>query len=942
MLLRGVAATNQEDWFSAPLVLVPAKINHPASERPKKGVVAMKSRPENVPPGETRRDFIKKSATAAAVLTGAELSALPAYGQSGGAKVALVADGADSLVKQPPVRWAISQLHESLEARRVPVELHTSLGKVPPEAVVVLVAGRTGKPSREVLGAAGLSVADVPEALGLVRGKLGDRWVLLATGSDVRGLVYALLELADRVRHGRNAVAELRRPDRIVEQPANEIRSIARLFTSEVEDKAWYYDKSFWQRYLSMLITQRINRFTMTFGLGYNSPRRIRDSYFYFTYPFLLSVPGYNVKAVGLPDEERDRNLEMLRYIVEETTGRGLHFQLALWTHAYDFRDSPEVNYRIEGLTPENHAEYCRDALHKLLETIPKIDGVTFRCHSESGIPQGSYVFWRTVFDGVARAGKKRPIDIHSKGIDFKLIDIALETGMPVGVGPKYWAEHQGLPYHQAAIQAGEWRKADPGESMERQRRFTRYGYADYLREDRRFGVMYRIWPGTQRLLLWGDPALAAGYGRYSNICGSQGVELCEPLSFKGRMGSGLPGHRGGYADASLQPEGGAWEKYLYTYRVWGRLLYNPDTPREVWGRYLRTEFGAAARDCEIALAHASRVLLLITTAHTPSCSNNGYWPEIHTNIPIVAGNRFGNVSPLDPQLFTTCEEFADELISGKRSGKYSPLEVARWFDTLGRVADGHLARASDKVADASDPAFRRLAIDTAIQSGTARYFAEKLRAAVAYAFYRKTGDRAAVREALKRYAASRAAWAELSELAKGVYVDDVTFGPNSVLRGHWAGRLDAIDKDLADMEEKSKEQPAVADEGPTVTWAAAISRPGFSAFPRQSPARCQHLPPARFRPGKPISLEISMEAGYRLASAVLHYRHVDQSDAYRTVEMSAEGDRWRAEIPGEYTDSPYPMLYYFELCDPRGRVWLYPGLNADLANQPYFVVRHA
>ena len=440
----------------------------------------MAHRHENSSHGETRRDFIKNTATAAAAISGAGLLPAGAHGQRARAKVALVSDDADPLAKDTPVRWAIGQLQDRLKDRNVSVELHRSLAGVSPDAVIVLIAGRSSKLAQPVLQGYGVSMASVPEAVGLVRGQAADRSVLLASGSDVRGLVYAVLELADRVEHAHNPIAELQRPDRIVEQPANRIRSIARLFTSEVEDKAWYYDKSFWEEYLSMLITQRINRFTMTFGLGYNAPRGIRDSYFYFTYPFLLAVPDYDVKAVGLPDEERDRNLEMLCFIVDETTRRGLHFQLALWTHAYEFHNSPDVNYRIEGLTPDNHAAYCRDALHKLLQTIPKIDGVTFRCHSESGVPQGSYEFWKTVFDGVARAGKKRPIDIHSKGIEYKLIDVALETGMPVGVGPKYWAEHQGLPYHQAAIQANEWRKAEPGESIERQRRFTRYGYADY------------------------------------------------------------------------------------------------------------------------------------------------------------------------------------------------------------------------------------------------------------------------------------------------------------------------------------------------------------------------------------------------------------------------------------------------------------------------------
>ncbi len=205
---------------------------------------------ENPGTGETRRDFIKKTATAAAVLSGAGLLPSAVYGQGRGAKVALVSDEADSLLKQPPVRWALDQLQDRLKSRNVLTEVHSSLDKVSPDAVVVLVAGHTSKLARPLLEGSGVSIPNVPEAVGLIRGQAADRSVLLASGSDVRGVVYAVLELADRVEHAPNPIAELERPDRIVEQPANRVRSIARLFTSEVEDKAWYYDKSFWEQYL--------------------------------------------------------------------------------------------------------------------------------------------------------------------------------------------------------------------------------------------------------------------------------------------------------------------------------------------------------------------------------------------------------------------------------------------------------------------------------------------------------------------------------------------------------------------------------------------------------------------------------------------------------------------------------------------------------------------
>jgi len=83
-------------------------------------------------------------------------------------------------------------------------------------------------------------------------------------------------------------------------------------------------------------------------------------------------------------------------------------------------------------------------------------------------------------------------------------------------------------------------------------------------------------------------------------------------------------------------------------------------------------------------------------------------------------------------------------------------------------------------------------------------------------------------------------------------------------------------------------------------------------------------------------------DSGYRLKSARLHYRRVNQADEYQVVEMKGGEDRLQAIIPGSYTDTPYPLMYYFQLQDPRGDVWLLPGLHEDLANQPYHVIRQA
>ena len=867
--------------------------------------------------GFHRRDFLKRS--------GLSIGAVPALAQSRSAKrVALVLDPSDPLASTAPVRWAAQELKRSLAESGILVNQYESIKPVPPgDSLMVTTAGQA---------------SNTPETLGLTELTRNGHRVLQASGSDSRGLMYALLELADRVQHATDPLAALHVPTPIVEHAANKIRSIARLFVSDVEDKPWFNDREMWPKYLTMLASQRFNRFNLSLGIGYDFLREVTDAYFLFAYPFFLSVPGYSVRAVNLPDSERDRNLEMLKFISDQTVARGLDFQLGIWMHGYQWTNSPRANYTIEGLTPENHAGYCRDALTALLRACPGISGVTFRIHGESGIAEGSYSFWKTVFDGVVASGRKVEIDMHTKGLDQKLIDVALATGMPVKISPKFVAEHMGMPYHHASIRDQEMPRAERNSQgffalSSGSRSFTRYGYGDFLREERRYGIVHRIWSGTRRILLWGDPVTAAAYSRAFSFCSTDGVELMEPLSFKGRRGSGLRGDRCGYADASLAPRWD-WEKSLYTYRVWGRKLFNPDAEPDVWHRYLRQNFQSASPDVEAALANASRILPLITTAHGPSAANNNYWPEIYTNQPIVKPKKdqysdtpspkvFGNVSPFDPQLFSRINDFADELLKGERSGKYSPIEAAQWLEDYSNRALKHLAGAGHQ----NSPAFRRMALDVTIQAGIGRFFAAKFRSAVLYAIHERTGDRSALEEALKTYRSARASWAEFAEKAKGVYVSDITAGEHPWLRGHWLDRLAAIDDDIADMAKRlDSTKPSNTDIG-------AILRP-----PLRPAGGCRHSPPTRFHPGKALDIEIQMLQPVKQAR--LYYRHVNQAERFQVADMQPANDRHLATIPATYTGSPYPLQYYFELRASPDKAWLYPGFAPDLANQPYFVVR--
>ena len=904
-----------------------------------------------------RRDFLKLVSSATAWGLTPLAVADPREG------VGVVLDRESPIAANRPVAWAASRLQESLVAKGIGCKVVESIEHVESAALCIVAAAHESKAAMKFgSGRAAL----IPDSFQVTPGRIGMAPATLISANNIRGLVYGLLDLTERVAFGADPISALQVNDVVIESPANEIRCVSRYFCSEIEDKPWYYDKEFWPRYLDMLVACRFNRFCLAYGLEYDFPRGVTDDYLHLPYPYLVEVPGYsavtvmqlrspegNVLPAPLPlsAEERSRNYDALKFIATETAARGLQFQLGIWTHAYEWTDSPNAYHRIDGITPEGHAHYCRDALAMILSDCPQIQGLTLRVHGESGIPEGNYAFWKTLFEAIPGAGRKIDVDMHAKGVNQRMIDTGLATGMRVTLGAKYSAEHQSLGYNQADIRALEIpnpNRHDDGKLFSLSsgsRSFTRYGYADFFEEDSRAKVLYRLWPGTQRHLISADPEMAAAYGRTSHFCGALGIDLMEPLTFKGREGSGHGGGRCAYADPSLNP-GSDWEKFEHYYRVWGRKLYDPECKPETWRRALRQTFGEGALDMERALANSSRVLALITSAHLPSASNHGFWPEIYTNMPIVEGSYrsvygdtpdpkiFGTVSPLDPQLFSTIVEHVQDMLARRLNPKYSPIQIAQWIEGFTIESDIAIAMCRRLARNTKSPAFRRMEEDILIQNGLGKFFAAKLRSGVLYEVFQQTGYGEAGKLALEYYKKARTAWANMADRANRVYLADVSYGDVAHRRGNWSDRIEGIDLDVATMEQKLQSPPASRM---PMDMAAKATKAAIGTVEKPN-VNCYHKPPEAFQPGQPLPVTLQFGASSDL-SARLYYRHVNQAERWCSADMNRERSNFTGAIPGDYTNAKFPLQYYFSLEYRDEVAWIYPGFNATLSNQPYFTI---
>jgi hypothetical protein len=215
----------------------------------------------------SRRQFVKSAGAATAL--GAN-----AVAATRGVSIISTAD------QSAPVQWALAELARSITAHGATVFRCGSVSQAKPDDLCLVVSAGTG----------------TAESFELSPTVIDKRRVLQVRGGDVRGLVYALLELSDRVKYSPDPFAV-----HVVETPSNAVRGINRLFTSDVEDKPWFNDREMWPQYLTMLAGHRFNRFSLALGIGYDFIRQVTDAYFLFPYPFFLQVPGYAVRASLCP-----------------------------------------------------------------------------------------------------------------------------------------------------------------------------------------------------------------------------------------------------------------------------------------------------------------------------------------------------------------------------------------------------------------------------------------------------------------------------------------------------------------------------------------------------------------------------------------------------------------------------------------------------------------
>ena len=827
----------------------------------------------------------------------------------------------------PAAFYGSEKLMAALRARGIPCEKAESLAAARGRWLIVAGLASGDGPAAGLLKAGNQAVPQGSEALIIRKTQYQGppAWVL--AGSDDRGVMYAELDVADRIGWSTDPNAPLSEVRDTQEKPACPERAMSIYTMNRAYWESRFYDEAYWDRYLGMLAQNRFNSLVIIFGYengGFLAP----------AYPYFFDVDGFpDVRMVGIKPEEQKRNLAALNHLIDMAHARGVNVTLGLWDHIYrggvqgggvpgaDDATKKPVEGLVWGVNEQNLIPYTKAALAQFVRLVPKVDAIQFRMHDESGLKNSEQEgFWRDVFQMMKQVAPKLRLDLRAKGLPDSVIQSAVDAGVQFRITTKYWMEQMGMPFHPTHINV-------------QNQRDRRHSYSDMLRYPQVYKMHWRLWNGgTSRVLLWGDPEYARRFAESTHLYDGDGFEINEPLATKMEAQPHdmkpfellRPQYR--YYDYEF-------ERYWHFFQVFGRLGYDPQTPEEVWQHEFQKRFGTeAAPYVQTALHRASGVLPRIVAA----CYPYGYFPMTRG---WAEKQRLGDLPNYakaegsDIQQFASFDEEAQNLIEGTETAKTRPNETSRWFAQAAADVLAQVNEAEKRIGTHRGKEFDSTVVDLKILANLALFHSRRIPAAVSYRLFERTKDVAALDQAIAHERSAIEPWRELVAAAGDVYADDLAMGARvASLCGHWRDELAALEKGLTALEQQRQQAS---------TAAATRPAPRYQALPAAGTAESPtviHERVATAPANQPLTIVARISSPSGIKWVRLRYRSVNQRDDYRTLPMLPTGkkDQYQAIVPAEHVPAERDFMYFLEIMDNRGTGRIYPDLNKE---SPYIIV---
>ena len=596
---------------------------------------------------------------------------------------------------------------------------------------------------------------------------LREEKVISIIGGDNRGMIYGALALRERIRNGQ----PLNSIEAISEKPNQQFRGIKYNVPWETYRPSSALDQHletakdihYWEAFLDMMVENRFN----VISLWNMHP-----------YTFMLKPKNFP-EASPWSDKELKEWQTLYREIFRMAKERALDTYIVHWNIFVNeafakahgvAKENFYPHYYVPGDTSELVKQYMRESVKQVLEEYPDLDGIGVS-HGEgmAGMTPLERQEWvdEVLIAGMLQADREVKL-IHrvpfssglgSEGGTSKNVEVVTRKAMermgnqfegPIWVEMKFnWSHGHSTP---------KLEKVHGGHLGDT--------YFDPLPTN--YKIVWQVRNEDFFALRWGVPNFIR-----------QHIALNGKASYVGGyfVGSETYIPALDYFTALDHDDEWTWafERQWLFYKLWGRLLYNPETPDSVFEAEFARRYGSQSKNLLAALSLASNTQLRLASLYNSTWDFTLYSEGFLG----LQGEEMKYISvdalidrPTMASEYVNVADYIEKTIAGEGfiAGTVTPDQLA---DELERDNLRALALIS-QTAKGSDEsvALQYELADIQIWSHLGLHLAEKLRGAIALETFRKTGDQSEKQKAIKHLENALVQWDEVIGISRPLYRD--------------------------------------------------------------------------------------------------------------------------------------------------------------------------
>ena len=621
--------------------------------------------------------------------------------------------------------------------------------------------------------------------------------VISIYGGDDRGMIYGALALVEALRHGRS----LTQIEHTEEHPHLEFRGIKYNLPWETYRPSsaldQHYDTArdlkYWEAFLDMMVENRFNVISL-----------------WNLHPYTFMVrPKSFPEASPWSEKEQAAWQRLYREIFRMAKERALDTYIVHWSIfvSREFAQAHDVakvnfypHYYVPGDTSEIVRRYLRESVKQVLEEYPDLDGIGIS-HGE-GMAEMTPLERQQWMDDVLIAGMldaNRPVKlIHrvpfSSGTSSepgvsKNVEEVTRAAMeklddrfdgPIWVEMKFnWSHAHSTP-KLVKVHGGE------------------LGDTYFSPPPKNYKITWQARNEDFFALRWGVPRFIRDH-----------IAL-----------NGAPDYVGGYFigsetyipaldyfTASKAPVDWTWafERQWLFYALWGRLLYDPETPDSAFEAEFVRRYGDKARNLLQAYSLASATQLRLASLYDSKWDftlyGEGFLALQDETTKYISVDRLIAQPTMDPS-YVSVRDYVETLARGGAfaAGRITPDKLIEMLERDNREA----LRIVQDIDVSDDMSLLYEVADVKTWAHLGLHLADKLRGAEALPTYRISGGEEHKRAAIEHLARALAHWDEVVKITRPLYRDmplthynHNAFVANDDNLFHWALVRDEVARDV-------------------------------------------------------------------------------------------------------------------------------------------------